>query len=88
MPIDEYKSRTSSVSGPIRRGVAITPSDTVDLVEITRALSIGVDGDITVIMADDTVAVLLKNRSSGDYPYMVKRVMTTGTTATNIVGLY
>jgi len=71
------------------RGVAVVPSDTVDLASpSTGGLCVGVDGDICVILLDDTTPVTLKNRVAGDWPYVVKRVLATGTTATNIVALY
>jgi hypothetical protein len=50
-------------------------------------LFIGVDGDVAVIMADDTASVVLKN-ATGLLPVMVKRVLVTGTTATNIIAVY
>lgn len=87
MPNDPWKLRVSGISAPARSAAVVTPSDTVDLPEVTRALHIDVAGDIAVIMADDTTSVTLKD-VGGDVAYMVKRVLATGTTATDIVALY
>lgn len=84
---DYYKDRVLTINAPARKAVAVTTSDTADLAAVPRALYIGVDGDITVIMADDTASVLIKN-ASGLLPIMVKRVLATGTTATSIVAIY
>lgn len=69
--------------------VAVTPHDTTLLpTGVTRALYIGVTGDVTVLMADGGTAVLFKAVPVGVLPVRVQRVNSTGTTATNIVALY
>lgn len=87
MSNDPWKLRVAGISAPARSAFAVTPSDTEDLAEVSRALHIGVAGDIAVIMADDTTPIVLKD-VGGDVAYMVKRVLATGTTATDIVALY
>lgn len=62
-------------------------SDTVDLTETYRALYVGVAGDITAILQEDSVAVLFKAVPVGVLPIKVSRIKVTGTTATNVVGL-
>jgi hypothetical protein len=67
---------------------AITPSDTVDLTYLTRAIFVGVGGNLAVILNDDTAAVTLVGVVAGGfYPLAVKRVMATNTTATTMIGL-
>jgi hypothetical protein len=75
---------------PARNAAAITPSDTVDLTSPTRGLYVGVSGDVVAIMADDgTTSVTFTGLAAGVvHPLRVKRVKSTGTTATNIVALY
>lgn len=88
MPIvakDPYKDFRRSPLEWARSGVAVTPSDTDDLVEVSQ-LYVGVAGDVRVILADDTVALTFKD-FQGFFPPYVKRVMFTGTTATNILAL-
>lgn len=84
---DAYRDKINGINAPVRKAVTVTTSDTVDLDSVPRALWIGGDGDVAVIMADDTASVVLKN-ASGLVPVMVKRVLATGTTATYIVALY
>lgn len=67
---------------------AITPDDGNQLAQTTRYLYVGVTGDVEVLLAGDTAAVLLKAMPVGLYPLAVKQVKQTGTTATNLVGLY
>lgn len=85
---------------PARRAIAITKSDTLDVTSpagdaapcYTAGLYIGVSGDVAVIMAGDPLAagtsVTFKAVPVGILPIQVRRVMSTNTTATNMVGLY
>lgn len=66
--------------------VAVTPNDTT-VIPTTRALYIGVTGDVAVTMADG-VAATFKAVPVGVLPVQVKIVASTSTTATNIVALY
>ncbi len=69
--------------------VAVTPHDsTVIPTGVTRALYIGVSGDVTVLMADGGTAVTFKSVPIGILPVRVQRVNATNTTATNILALY
>ena len=69
---------------------AVTPNDSTDLPDGTcRGLYVGVTGDVTLIAADDvTSSVLLKAVPVGLLNVSTKRVLSTGTTATDIVALY
>jgi len=65
---------------------AVTPSDTVNIARPTRALWVGVSGDIAIVMPDGTTATI-KN-ASGLVPVQCVRVNSTSTTATDIVALH
>lgn len=80
--------------------VVVTASDTTDL-PITRALYVGGTGDIAIVMPDHGLAlgasaaaaqavdVIFYNVSAGTIlPVQAVRVLSTGTTATNLVALY
>jgi hypothetical protein len=80
--------------------VAVTASDTTDL-PVTRAIYIGGTGNIAIVMPDhnldlgasaaaaQALAVVFSNVSAGTIlPVQAVRVLSTGTTATNIVALY
>lgn len=83
--------------GPARRALVVTPNDTKDLTNATgnampayaKALYIGVSGDVAVIGVGDTVgnSVTFKAHPVGYLPVQVRRVLATGTTATNILAL-
>ena len=67
---------------------AITPSDTVDLTYPVRAIYVGVGGDVSLLLREDTDPVLFKGMVSGAiYTLDVIRVYDTDTDATDIVGL-
>lgn len=67
-------------------GVAVTPSDTTELVS-TRGLWVGGTGNIAVTFQDGT-EVTLSAVPVGILPVRVTKVKSTGTTATDIVALY
>ena len=87
---------------PARRAIAVTPNDNNDVTKgggdnapsYASALYVGVAGDISLITAGDNSAngagtpVLFKAVPVGVLNVQVRRVKATGTTATNIVGLY
>ena len=66
-------------------GVAITPSNTGT--HEYEGLFIGVGGDIKVDMVDGSTPTFLNVGNGMFLPIAVKRVYSTGTTATNIIGL-
>ena len=69
--------------------VAVTPSDTVNLVQgITRGLYVGASGNVKVIDAVGTTVTLNGLVAGVFHPVRVKRVFATDTTATGIVALY
>lgn len=76
---------------PYTRGVAITPSDSVDLVETPRAVNVYAVASPTtvkVILKDDTVAVTLYLQTGMNHIIRPTRIYATGTAATAIVALY
>lgn len=79
--------RSTDISSAYK-GVAVTSSDSTVL-PVTRALLVGTGGDVAVVFTDAGSAVTLKNIASGSIlPVQVTKVMSTNTTATDIVALY
>lgn len=72
-------------SGPLSRAIAITPADDLVLPFVTRALWIGVAGDLTVLCQNMTYPTTFSNMYVGWHPLVVTKVMATGTTADDIV---
>lgn len=78
----------SRLTAPITKAAAVTPSDTVDLTTPTRGIYIGGAGNLKVdTLGGDTVT--FNALAVGVIHWIqVKRVYSTGTTATAIVALY
>jgi len=74
-----------------RKALLLTPSDSADLaLGPTRGLwnGTGVSCTIGVMLADDSAGVTLSNVPAGPLPLRVKRLMSTGTSCTGIVGFW
>lgn len=76
------------------QAVAVTKSDTTDLGK-TRAIYVGTQGDLAVLMSGDSdansnaAAVTLKNVANGTYLNIsVRKVMSSNTSASDIIALY
>ena len=64
---------------------AVTPHDTNP--NVARALYIGTTGDVAVVTRGRTTSVVFQNVPVGILPVQVTKVLSTGTTATDILGL-
>lgn len=99
---DKFAPTLADPSIPARNAFVVTTSDTLDLTDAgqpagqqagsyAKALYIGVAGDVTVIMAADRSVAgtpkLFKAHPVGYLPCQIRRVMATGTAATNILAL-
>jgi hypothetical protein len=71
----------------VGRAAVVAPSDVAPLAT-TTALYIGVAGDVCVDMDNGGTAVVFKAHPVGYMYARVNRVLSTGTTATNILALY
>jgi hypothetical protein len=91
---DPLNTNASSAATPARQAAAVTPSDSTDLTTYAKALFIGtVSGGSTVVVLPvrnaDGSTVTLKGLSAGQIvPIQVRRVLSTGTTAADIVALF
>lgn len=74
-------------STPAEYAVAVTKSDSTVL-NATRALYIGGDGNVAVTMSGGGDATFVGLLAGTILPVRVTKVLSTGTTATNIVALY
>lgn len=88
---DPFFKTPSSVNAPAAHSVAIVTNDAADQAITYKAIYVGNTGDVKVELAGDTVgnAVTFKNVPNGAFlPIRARKIYTTGTTATNMVGLY
>lgn len=76
-----------SYSDPASAGFAITPSDETDFARVTRGIYVGGAGNVVVVWPDDTTTTFPSVPAGVILPVRAKRVNSTSTTATNMVGL-
>jgi len=75
-----------SMIKPAVRGAVITPSDSAS--NVFRAIYVGGTGNLAVQFAEDSAPVTLQGIAGGIiHPISTVKVLNTGTTATNLVGL-
>lgn len=84
---DRFQYASPSLSGPASHGFAITPHDTNPLAETTRALYVGGAGAVSVVLASGASLSFASVSPGTVLPVRVTKVMATGTTATDILGL-
>lgn len=73
----------SYVSDPVKFAVAVTPSDS-DTIGPFRALYVGVTGNVAVRMYGGQNNVTFTNLAVGWHPIQGDKVLSTGTTASDI----
>lgn len=87
-PVDKTEGAPTRQDSPALSAFAITPSDSVTLTTLTRAIYVGGSGNLVVVMRNDSAAVTLKLVPAGSIlPIRVKQVLSTGTTCSDLVGL-
>ena len=73
---------------PASSAASVTPADS-DMDAVTCGVFVGTGGNLSVIFARDSAAVTLNNVVGGTvYPFRLKQIRDTGTTASNIVALF
>lgn len=77
------------IDGSVVNAVAVVPHDVNDLANVSKAIYVGVDGDVKVDLIGIGEEIVFKNLASGIfYPIKATRIYNTDTTATNIVAVY
>lgn len=85
--VDNFATNQTGPGSPYSHVETVTPSDSVDLTNVSRALLVKVAGDVAVIMVDGSTATLGALQPGNAVHVRVSRVKSTGTTATGIVAL-
>ena len=75
-------------SDPADNAAAVTPNDSTDLTNTARALYIGTTGNVKVDTAAGDTVTFYSVPAGGILPVRVKRVYSTGTTASNITSIF
>ena len=84
---DIFEDRSTGLESPGFHAAEVIPSDTTDLAQTSRALFIGMGGNLRVTMAGDEI-VTFRNVSAGTLPIRARRIHATGTTAADIVAIW
>lgn len=72
----------------VNNASAVTPSDTEVFTRPTKAVYIGGAGDLKVDLAFSGTVTFKGLQAGTFYPIQARRIYATGTTATDIVGVY
>lgn len=81
-------TRLSTTSeAPAHSGTVITPSDSA-VIGPFRGLYVGVGGNVAALLVNDAVSVTFLNVANGTLlPIAFTKILSTGTTATSMLGL-
>jgi hypothetical protein len=79
------------VAGPYFDGFTITPNDDEDLPRLARGIYVGggngeSPGDVKIVTPAGSTLTFKNVPVGSTLPWVAKRVMNTGTTATNLIG--
>ena len=81
-----YNGNEKARSG--QKSFAITKSDTDDFSFLVRGIYVGGAGNVVVVNADDSTCTYTSVPAGTLLPVVARRVNSSSTTATNMVGLY
>ena len=85
---DPFDRTIDSPMAPAEVCFAITPSDTLDLPRATKAIYVGMSGDVALLPVRGDTAVVFKKVNAGTIlDVRVRAIRVTGTTAADLVGL-
>ncbi len=85
---DDYSTYGVAPGGAYRHAAAVTPSDTVALTDVSRALFVGGAGTLTAIMQDGSTCLFIGVTAGSILPIQASQVNATGTTCANIVAMW
>lgn len=85
---DTFANATVSLNGPAVNAFAVTPHDTNELTAHTRGIYVGVSGDVKVTTTGGDTVTFVDMAAGVIHPIRAKIIFSTGTDATNIIGLY
>ena len=83
---DSFSDRHRSPRDPAIMAFPITPDDSQDLPHVTTSLNVATPGTVRVTTLDGSTADITVHPGQA-FPIRVRRVWSTGTTATGLFGL-
>ena len=85
---EKFAGRAESIAAPAAHGFAITANDGADLPSETRAIYVGGAGSLAVVLVSGDAVTFAGLTAGTVLPVRAVRVKATGTSATQLVGLY
>ena len=85
---DDYVHLQTALDSPYRHAAAVTPSDTLDLTNVTRGIFVGGLGSIALVTEGGETATLVSPTMGAVLRISASRIKATGTTASNLVALW
>ena len=85
---DEFKNATKGIESPFEAAFNIAPDDTNDLPHASRGVYVGSSGNMNVVLVGMNTPVLFRNMVGGQfYPFRIKQVLASDTSASDLVAL-
>ena len=84
---DNFKRLASGLESPPSHAYSVVPSDGADLAMATRALNVTTSGNVRLTTVGGGIVTLYVVAGIA-FPIRARRIWSTGTTATGIVGMY
>ena len=85
--VDRFNGARTELDSPARDCFAITPNDSTDFTHTARAVYVGVAGDVAVETVEGSTVTFVGAAAGSILPVRCKKVLSTGTTATSLVGM-
>ena len=86
--MDNFANFPTTPISPARGGELIAPSDTSDLMQVSRALYVGQGGDVALTLVDGDNLTFEAVPGGSLLPIRVRAVAATGTSATGLIALW
>jgi hypothetical protein len=84
---DAFTAYVGGLDTPYTKAETVTPHDTNELAAVSRGLWVGGAGNVAALMLDGSVGTFVAVAAGTLLKVRIKRVNSTGTTATNMVAL-
>lgn len=85
---DNFANHSTGLDSPAGNAYAVTTSDGTDQTIATRGIYVGGAGDIKVTTTGGNTVTFVGVPAGSILPIRAARIWATGTTATNLVGMY
>lgn len=84
---DSFSGHHAGLDAPATHAFSIAPANGTDLAAVTRAIYAGTGGNIALVMLSGQTATFANIAAGTILPVRATRVLQTGTTALDLVGL-